>query len=77
MYLSITSISSGLARNIALAKNERTASSRSHAATADVVWTWQRAFEMKSVRYFFAQVMFLAKPGDIEVIDKYTFRFHL
>lgn len=45
--------------------------------TADMVWTWQRAFEMKAVRYFFARAMFLEKPGDIEVIDKYTLRFHL
>jgi peptide/nickel transport system substrate-binding protein len=45
--------------------------------SADMVWTWQRAFEMKSARYFFATVMDLKKPDDIEVIDKYTFRFHL
>ncbi len=37
--------------------------------SADVVWTWQRAFEMKAVRYFFAKAMFLEKPEDIEVID--------
>ena len=45
--------------------------------SADITWTWQRAFEMKAVRYFFAKVMFLDKPDDIEVIDKYTVRFHL
>jgi ABC-type transport system substrate-binding protein len=43
----------------------------------DIVWTWQRGFEMKAVRYFFASAMFLAKPEDIEVIDKYNFRFRL
>ncbi len=43
----------------------------------DIVWTWQRGFEMKSVRFFFASAMFLASPDDIEVIDKYTLRFHL
>ena len=43
----------------------------------DIVWTWQRGFEMKAVRYFFASAMFLARPEDIEVIDKYNFRFHL
>ena len=45
--------------------------------SADIVWTWQRAFEMKAVRYFFAKAMFLDKPEDIEVIDKYTVRFNL
>jgi len=45
--------------------------------SADITWTWQRAFEMKAVRYFFAKAMFLDKPDDIEVIDKYTVRFHL
>ncbi len=44
---------------------------------ADIIWTWQRAFEMKSVRFFFASAMFLEKPDDIEVIDDYTVRFHL
>jgi peptide/nickel transport system substrate-binding protein len=43
----------------------------------DIVWTWQRAFEMKAVRYFFAKAMFLDKPEDIEVVDEYTVRFHL
>ena len=43
----------------------------------DIIWTWQRAFEMKAVRYFFAKAMFLDKPEDIEVIDDYTVRFHL
>jgi peptide/nickel transport system substrate-binding protein len=45
--------------------------------SADIVWTWQRAFVMKSSRFFFATVMALEKPENIEVIDKYTFRFHL
>lgn len=45
--------------------------------SADIVWTWRRAFEMKAVRYFFARAMFLEKPDDIEVIDNYTVRFHL
>jgi peptide/nickel transport system substrate-binding protein len=45
--------------------------------SADIVWTWQRAFIMKSARFFFATVMALEKPENIEVIDKYTFRFHL
>ena len=45
--------------------------------TADIVWTWQRGFEMKAVRSFFASAMFLEKPEDIEMIDKYTLRFHL
>ena len=36
--------------------------------SADMVWTWQRAFEMKSARYFFATVMDLKKPDDIEVM---------
>jgi len=44
---------------------------------ADILWTWQRGFEMKAVRSFFASAMFLAKPDDIEVIDKYSLRFHL
>jgi len=45
--------------------------------SADIIWTWQRAFEMKAVRYFFAKAMFLEKPEDIEVVDKYTVRFNL
>jgi peptide/nickel transport system substrate-binding protein len=45
--------------------------------SADIKWTWERAFEMKAVRYFFAKAMFLAKPDDIEVIDRSTVRFHL
>jgi ABC-type transport system substrate-binding protein len=43
--------------------------------SADILWTWRRAFEMKAVRYFFAKAMFLDKPDDIEAIDKYTVRF--
>jgi peptide/nickel transport system substrate-binding protein len=45
--------------------------------SADIKWTWERAFEMKAVRYFFAKVMFLDKPDDIEVIGKYTVKFNL
>lgn len=45
--------------------------------SADIIWTWKRAFEMKAVRYFFAKAMFLDKPEDIEVIDSHTVRFHL
>lgn len=45
--------------------------------SADIVWTWQRAFEMKAVRFFFAKAMFLDKPDDVTVIDKYTVRFNL
>jgi len=51
------------------AGNEMTAS--------DVIWTWQRAFEMKAVRYFFANTMFLKSPAGVEVIDTATVRFHL
>lgn len=43
----------------------------------DIIWTWQRAFEMKAVRYFFGKAMFLDKPDDIEVLGKYTVRFNL
>jgi peptide/nickel transport system substrate-binding protein len=43
----------------------------------DIVWTWQRGFEMKAIRSFFASAMFLASPEDIEIVDKYTLRFHL
>jgi peptide/nickel transport system substrate-binding protein len=45
--------------------------------SADIVWTWERAYEMKSARFFFATVMALGSAKNIEVIDKYTFRFHL
>jgi peptide/nickel transport system substrate-binding protein len=45
--------------------------------SADIKWSWERAFEMKAVRYFFAKAMFLAKPADVEAVDKYTIRFHL
>lgn len=45
--------------------------------SADIKWTWERAFEMKAVRFFFAKAMFLDKPSDIEVLDKYTVRFNL
>lgn len=43
----------------------------------DIRWTWERAFAMKSLRFFFATVMFLKDPKDVEVVDKYTVRFHL
>ena len=43
----------------------------------DIIWTWKRAFVMKAVRSFFASAMFLESPDNIEVIDKYTVRFHL
>lgn len=43
----------------------------------DIKWTWQRAFEMKSLRFFFATVMKLRSPDDVEVVDRYTVRFHL
>jgi hypothetical protein len=29
--------------------------------SADIKWSWERAFEMKAVRYFFAKAMF---PGE-------------
>lgn len=45
--------------------------------SADIRWTWERAFEMKSLRFFFATVMFLKSPQDVEPVDKYTVRFHL
>ena len=45
--------------------------------SADIKWTWERAFEMKAVCYFFAKVMFLDKPDDIEVLGKYTVKFNL
>lgn len=45
--------------------------------SADIKWTWERAFEMKGVRFFFAKAMFLDKPDDIDVVDKYTVRFNL
>jgi peptide/nickel transport system substrate-binding protein len=43
----------------------------------DIRWSWERAFEMKGVRYFFAKAMFLDKPSDIDVVDQYTVRFNL
>lgn len=43
----------------------------------DVRWTWERAFEMRSLRFFFATVMFLKSPQDVEVVDRHTVRFHL
>jgi peptide/nickel transport system substrate-binding protein len=43
----------------------------------DIIWTWQRAFEMRAVRYFFGKAMFLDKPEDIEVLGKYSVRFNL
>ncbi len=44
---------------------------------ADIKWSWERAFVMKSVKFFFATVMFLKSPDDVEVVDKYIIRFHL
>jgi len=43
----------------------------------DIKWTWDRAFEMKSLRFFFGTVMSLAGPESVEVVDKYIVRFHL
>jgi peptide/nickel transport system substrate-binding protein len=42
----------------------------------DILWTWQRAFEMKAARYFSATVMFLQSPNDVTAVDRYTVRFH-
>ncbi|HET6522564.1 MAG TPA: ABC transporter substrate-binding protein [Geminicoccaceae bacterium] len=41
----------------------------------DIKWTWERGFEMRSVRYFFSTVMFLDSPDAIEAVDRYTVRF--
>ena len=43
----------------------------------DIRWTWERAFHMKSLRFFFATAMFLKSPDDVKVVDRYTVRFHL
>jgi peptide/nickel transport system substrate-binding protein len=40
-------------------------------------WTWARGFEMKSVKYFFAQVMGLESPEDVTCPDKSTVQFKL
>ena len=45
--------------------------------SADITWTWQRAAEMKSARFFFMNAMFLGSPDDVEAVDKHTVRFHL
>jgi peptide/nickel transport system substrate-binding protein len=35
-------------------------------------WSWTRGFEMKGVKFFFAQVMGLASPEDVSCPDKHT-----
>jgi peptide/nickel transport system substrate-binding protein len=40
-------------------------------------WSWQRGYEMKGVKFFFAQVMGLTSPEDVTCPDKYTIRFKL
>jgi peptide/nickel transport system substrate-binding protein len=40
-------------------------------------WSWSRGFEMKGVKFFFAQVMGLASPEDVTCPDTHTVRFKI
>jgi peptide/nickel transport system substrate-binding protein len=67
--------SDGLTWTFTLKKGIKSAAGNEMTAD-DFKWTWQRAFEMRSLRFFFATVMFLQSADDVEVVDKYTLRFH-
>src|SRR5262249_41687432 len=40
-------------------------------------WSWERGFEMKGVKIFFAQVLGLKSPEDVSCPDKYTVQFKI
>jgi peptide/nickel transport system substrate-binding protein len=40
-------------------------------------WSWERGFEMKAVKFFFAQVMGLESPQDVTCPDQYTVQFKI
>ncbi|MET0484202.1 MAG: ABC transporter substrate-binding protein, partial [Candidatus Rokuibacteriota bacterium] len=40
-------------------------------------WSWERGFEMKGVKVFFAQVMGLKSAQDVSCPDKYTVQFKI
>mgnify|MGYP003309458773 FL=1 len=40
-------------------------------------WSWERGFEMKSVKYFFTKVMGIEKHEDVSCPDPYTVQFKI
>ena len=40
-------------------------------------WSWERAYEMKSVKYFFTKVMGIKKHEDVSCPDPYTVQFKI
>lgn len=40
-------------------------------------WSWERGYEMKGVKVFFAQVMGLRGPQDVSCPDRYTVQFKI
>jgi len=40
-------------------------------------WSWERGYEVKGVKFFFAQVMGLTGSNDVTCPDKYTVKFKL
>lgn len=44
--------------------------------TEDVKWTSDRAFALKAIGVFFNSFIFLDSPDQVEVVDKYTVRYH-
>jgi len=44
---------------------------------ADHQWSWARAVEMKSVKFFFTKVMLLEKAEDVTCPDPYTVQFKI